>query len=261
MIVSVKDFEALKILFYPDFSALTRNSLVDLIGHSLVCLFVGFGFYRNMEGRSEDHDPIEIFIHAIIQTLLLALVIGVTALPMIQQVRETAFGSSWVFSILPRWLSYGDFGNYYCSLFFLCIFYLSFHISILITSLVSDNTSLLFPMKQFQKTRFFMNTIFVLLNASLVYYLQNYLQGWSGQSDFLLVDHILIDRMVPVLGLMMVWVVFRYTGKSEQLKVFEHQQVFYHNRVFFNIWRGFSLFVVPVLVVLAWFVSYWFKGS
>lgn len=261
VIIGVQDFQALKILFYPDFSALNRNSAISLVGHSMVCLFIGFGFYQNLKDTSEDNDPIEIFIHALIQTLCLAVVIGIMALPMIQQVSETAFGFNWVFSILPRWLSYGKFGTYYCCVFFLAIFLLGFHISVILLDLLGNIKNHLVPPKDQWKFPKLIDALFVALSGGMVFLLQRSTRGWSGQSFLLWLDYTFINVFLPALGLIMIWVVFRYTKPSEQIKVFEYQKVFYHNRVFFKIWRFFSVIIVPLMVLSAWSISLYFKGN
>lgn len=251
IILSVRDYEALKILFYPDFSALNRHSLVDMIGHAMACLFVGLGFYRMLKVNART-DFIEIFINAVIQALTLAVLIGVMALPMIDQVSETAFGSNWIFTILPRWLSYGTHGYYYCGLFFLAISYVSFHVCVTIWRVLNHNILIVLNLGKKPKVRWIGNFLFIFFGSTLVFSMQNSLGGWAGQSLLLSMDHMVIDFGLPVIALLLIWLVFRYTKKSEQSFVFEQQQLFYHNRFFFRIWQVISLVVVPGVIALSW---------
>ena len=252
VILSVNDFEGLKALFYPDFSALTTKSLQLAIGHSLACLFIGVGFYNRLARKESEIDSIELFIRAIVQTIALAMLIGVMALPMIQQVSETPFGSNWIFEILPRWLSYGSYGNYYCSLFFLMMSFIGFYISILLFDIISKNLKLPELLKNSSASKNTMSVFIVVTNALVILLFQKSLQGWSGQSLLLSVDHIVVDLVMPLIALIILWVVFRYTKKRERMTVFSHQQVFFHNRFFFQIWEKTALVLVPFLIILSW---------
>lgn len=250
----VSDFSGLKILFYPDFMALNANSLSSIFGHTLLCLLIGLGFYRQHLNACENTDVIELFIRASIQTLAIAIMVGVMALPMIEQVSETPFGSNWLFLILPRWLSYGDFGNYYCSLFFLCLAFLALFIGVSLISVMDSNLKMLFHQHPKKKVQWTMAALFTWISAALVVFLQNHVQGWSGQSLMIAVDEIVVDYLLPLLALAMVWVTFRYTQDHERLTVFHHQQLFYHSRSFFKIWERITVLLVPILILTAWFL-------
>ena len=251
IILSVQDYNALKNLFYPDFSALNSQSLSQLVGHATASLFVGLGFYKLLKVEAKV-DLVEIFINAIIQALCLAVLIGVMALPMIDQVSETAFGSNWIFTILPRWLSYGKHGYYFCALFFLSICYVSFHVSVLIWRILNHNVLLSLNLSSNQKLRWISNISFLIISAVVVYFMQRNFSGWSGQSLLLTIDNIIVVLCLPVISLMLLWIVFRYSRKSEQSLVFEQQQLFYHNRYFFKIWRVVALGFVPFIIILGW---------
>ncbi|MEM7646258.1 MAG: hypothetical protein AAF203_05065, partial [Pseudomonadota bacterium] len=254
-LVGVNNFEALKTLFYPDFSALSRHSLSALIGHSLASLFIGFGFYGLVTKTSGPFDTIELFIQAIIRCLVVAIVIGVMALPMIEQVSETPFGTTWLFEILPRWLSYGQFGYYYCSLFFLVLCLLSLHICVALHVVIKNNMTLFHRAKYQPLTGLLTNTSFLVLNGIVVVVMQNNLLGWSGQSLLLSLDTAVVNFLIPLYSLMMIWVIYRYTKSYEREAVFSHQQVFFHNRFFYKIWERSTLWVVPILILLGWILT------
>lgn len=255
IILLLNDFEGLKTLLYPDFLAITTDSLLAAVGQSLACLFIGLGFYNKFNDVDKSIDSIELFVRAIMMALIVAIIVGVMALPMIEQVSELPFGSNWIFQILPRWLSYGFYGNYYCGVFFLSLGLLSFFVSVVLHVLISDNTRKMIRLSRGSKSLIFLNVSFVALNAAMILILQNQLHGWSGQSLLLNVDGFVVHWALPFLALMMIWVLNRYTKQSERLAVFEKQQIFFHSRFFYSIWEKFVFFLVPGLIVAGWVLS------
>ena len=250
----VDNFDGLKLLFYPDFFALKSTSLLSLVGHSMASLFIGFGFYNRLFKEEEDVDTIEIFIRALILAIILAVVVGVMALPMIDQVSETPFGSNWIFEVLPRWVSYGEFGSYYCSLFYLSLSFLSLFVVVVLFKLISENLKLLINLKRGAFLRTAIDVSFFLINTLVIFFLQKNLTGWSGQSLLIMVDDWVFHFLLPLFSLVIIWVMFRYTNRMERLAVFEKQQVFYHNSIFYSIWEKLAFFVVPTVIVAAWLV-------
>lgn len=244
----------LKVLLYPDFASLTPQSLLGVIGHSLVCLGIGLGFYDSSLFKNSKVDPINIFIMSVLQVIVVAVLVGTMALPMMEQVSEYPFGSSWIFEILPRWLSYGDFGYYYCWLFFMTFSFLGAYLSLVFMDLLVKNMSLFNVNIKSVKYQKVWNALFVLVSATVVMLLQRSLSGWSGQGTLLVVDSLLIHWGMPLLALLMVWFAFRYTSRKERMSIFSQQQVFFHSQVIFNIWEKYSRWLIPSLILLSWFL-------
>lgn len=255
IVISVQDFQSLKALLYPDFTSLSMGTWRKVVGHTLICLLIGVGFYDVSLFKENRRDPIEIFVRAIIQTLFLCLLVGVMAVPMIEKVNDLPFGSNWIFEILPRWLSYSQYGNYYCFLFFVAIGLIALYICVMFTNLISRNLKLLFQATKPGLVRYLVDIAFVVINGLVVILIQSSLKGWAGQSLFIQVDSFLVDGMVPLLALIMLWIVFRYTSKSERMRVFEKQQVLFHSRAFFRTWEWVAMYFVPTIIILAWFLG------
>jgi neurotransmitter:Na+ symporter, NSS family len=251
-ILSIESYSGIKILLYPDFSALNSSSLISIIGHGLSSLFIGIGFYDHSIFKKLKKDPIDIFIHIILQTLVLSFFVGLMVLPLIEQVGEIPYGAHFIFDILPRWLAYGQFGQYYNLLYFLSLSYLCLYLSVFLSHLLNKNASLLYAKITKKNIKFFFNIAFVILNIGVVFLLQIKMGSWQAQSFLLKIDNILINVLMPILALLMIWFVFRYTLPQERVEVFSKQQVFFHNRVFFNLWQKLSLLLVPTLIIVSW---------
>lgn len=255
IILSVNDYDGLKILFYPDFLALNLESLQLAIGHALICLFVGLGLYQNSFQKSEVKDPIELFIRVVVLNLFLAVLVGVVALPMIEQASEVPVGSRWLFEVLPRWLSYGEFSNYYCLLYFFGLLLISFYISLSLIQLVTYNFQRVYSLTS--SKRIFIQLLSTCISGGLIFSLQKRLFGWTGQGLFVQIDSLLVDWMMPLLSLLVLWFVWNYVSRQEQRDVFNQQQVFFHNHIFFEFWRKTSFYVIPALILLALFFGFW----
>ncbi len=251
VIISVTDYEGFKILLYPDFSDLGYKSLLLAIGHSLVSLLVGLGFYNYSFFYRTPTDPIELFIRSLVQVLLLSLFIGILALPMIQEVSETPFGSNWIFEILPRWLAYGEYGQYYSLLFFFALSFIGFFVTVsILTRIESASIKRKYDSKKpFLKV--FLLLLFILFSATILFFMQGQLMGWSGQSLLLEYDFILVNLFLPLIALIILILVFQFTSRSEREAVFNQQKVFFHNQVFFKIWQFTALYVTPLILVCA----------
>ena len=257
IVTYMSDYEGLKILFYPDFSGLTKQSLQYAIGHSLACLFVGFGFYDIPMIRSQKKDPIDVFVMSILQVLLLALFVGVITLPVIETVSEKTFGVVWLFEILPRWLSYDQFGYYNCFLFFLAITFICFYVSVLLIHLFNCHVDRVWSSVGKPGLYRLMNFMFVVVNTVVVLYFQTQMNHWASQGFLLNLNFIMIETLIPILALFILFFVFRYTNRKERMEVFSNQQLFYHNHVFFRLWKVMAFFGIPLVIVASWLLN-WF---
>jgi neurotransmitter:Na+ symporter, NSS family len=249
VILSVNDYNGLRVLFYPDFVSLNYQSLQSAIGHSLLCLLIGLGFYRQSILNSGERDPIELFIRLIVQNLFLVILVGVMAFPMIEEASEIPIGSRWLFEVMPRWLSYGEFANYYCFLYFFALFFLSFFLCVSFFQTMTSHIKNVYKLPSWAKL--LLSGLFVLLSALILLLLQEGLAGWAGQSLYVFIDNIVVNWVLPVISLLLLLFVFVYLSRSEQREVFNHQQVFFHNQVFFKVWRFMALVIVPFLIVLS----------
>ncbi len=255
VIVSVTDYEGFKILLYPDFSELKLQSLLLAIGHSLMSLLVGLGMYNYRFFYSSPIDHVHLFIKSLAQVLLLSLFIGVMALPMIEEVSETPFGSNWIFEILPRWLAYGEFGYYYCFLFFVALAYMSFYVSLTLLSRLNEMVSRYFNKRSSVLVQGAFVFIGLVSTSLFLYFSQSHIMGWSGQSLLLKYDFILVNLVLPIIALFILILVFQFSTKKERELIFSQQKVFFHNQVFFTIWQNTAIYLTPFLIVLA-FIFY-----
>ncbi|MEM7645674.1 MAG: hypothetical protein AAF203_02080 [Pseudomonadota bacterium] len=256
---SVNDYSGFKVLLYPNFSALSSSSLLFALGHSLASLFVGYGFFQDRFLKLREGDLIDIFVLAILQCLTGAILAGAMILPMVQQISEFPIGTSWLFEILPRWMSYGPYGDYYSCLFFGVLSILSVQLVYQLGQLIpaSFKPSI---RKFFAKKNLLPLSFFVFVQTGLMVIYGNQLSSWGGQYWLLKFDHFLFNGVMSLIALSLVGLLFTVTNQKERREIFARQQIFFHSRVFFRIWELVTLFVVPSLILLAWGL-FFFRGS
>lgn len=248
VIIATQSYEGFKLLLYPDFSNLTVRSLLSAISHALISVWVGVGLYRSPLFDRLKTDPIQLYVRSLVQAFILSLVIGAMAVPMIEAVSGMPLGAGWLFEILPRWLAYGSYGLYYCMLFFLALSCISLYASIQILLLLDQSVT---PGLS-EKYLWFRRVFYFLALSFSVYHAQLSLRGWNGQLLLLRYDFVLLDLIVPFIGLLILILALLLTRSSDRRAVFSQQKVFYHNDVFFKIWSWAVHFVTPLAIVMAW---------
>ena len=248
-------WEGLKTLFYPDFFQLTPSALVQAIGHSLVTLFFGVGWLKRMSSQSGEYDLVELGIQACFISIFLGVFSGLMALPMMEQLSETPFGADWLFSILPRWMLYGRFGNYYCSLFFAALALISFFLLRLAAKVSIENLRGYpkFYFGSLYKTFFIANALFAVALSLLIH--QKDRAGWFGPRFLFEVDHFFIDILVPLEALLLLGMLFSVTTYGERTGVFAKQKVFYHMEYFYRLWRLSCRWLIPLVILGAWLLT------
>ena len=251
ILLSITGYEGLKALFYPDFSQLNRKSLLLSVGHVLVCMFVSLNFFNSRLFIENKRDPVRVVIHGIIQSMIVALFIGVFALPMVQQTSDISFGASWIFDMLPRWLSYSHYGYYYCFLFYSSMSFILFYLSVIcLRNSIFPVKSLVSTSVNFLETKIVFFCGIAVLAGTLVFYGQS-LRTWWGRSLFVTMDNIYVNWMLPGLACATVWLMFNYTNKKQREELFHKQQVFFHSTYFFRVWEYVAKYVVTGVVVSA----------
>ncbi|MCB0378387.1 MAG: hypothetical protein KDD33_07835, partial [Bdellovibrionales bacterium] len=244
----VTNMEAIKGLFYPDFNSLRASAFLEALGHSLLLLVITLGIYRFSVFNRKIVDPVQLSVQVVLQVMACSLLTGTMAIPMLSEVNESPFGMSWIFEVLPRWLSYGDFGNYYCLLFFSSFFVMLIYLSVILLRTFQKLS------KDFHRLQVASSLVSPLVLAFIVdlgFYLEmnkDNWQGWWGQGWLNSLEIVYIQFAMPAMALVFIWFLFSFTNEKERQLVFTRQQIFYHSRVFFKSWQVILKFVIPPLI-------------
>jgi NSS family neurotransmitter:Na+ symporter len=132
--------EALRFLFYPDFSKLTSSSMIHALGHVFFTLSIGFGTMITFGSylNENTHIPSAGFKVTTMDTMI-SLFAGLLIFPMALGAAFSQSGPEVLFRTLPRLLQVSNGGYVYGVAFFLCLYLASLGASIgLLESIVSN---------------------------------------------------------------------------------------------------------------------------
>lgn len=133
--------DALRFLFYPDFSKLTLSSLMHALGHVFFTLSVGFGTMVTFGSymRDQDHVPTAGFRVATVDTLI-SLVAAVMIFPIAFQVSDVPLTDPvLLFQAIPRFLADIRGGTWFGLAFFVCLYLAALNASIGLLEAVLSN--------------------------------------------------------------------------------------------------------------------------
>lgn len=134
-------YDALRFLFYPDFSKLTPASLIHATGHMFFTLSVGFGTMVTFGSymREGDHTPTTGFRVAVIDTVI-SMIAVVMIFPIAFQASNVPLTDpALLFEVLPRYMSGLSGGKIFGLLFFLCLYLASLNATIGLLEVVVSN--------------------------------------------------------------------------------------------------------------------------
>lgn len=135
--------EAIRFLFYPDFSKLQWASLGQAVGHILFTLSVGFGTMVTFGGylRDSDHIPTAGFRVSAVDTFI-SLMAGLLVFPIVFQMSPSLSADpSILFDALPRFFGSIPFGVFFGFCFFVCLYMAAVGASLGLMEVVSSNVS------------------------------------------------------------------------------------------------------------------------
>ncbi len=118
-------YEALRFLFYPDFSKLTTTAVIQALGHALFTLSLGFGAMIAYGSylKPEIHLPSEALVVASIDTLL-SLCAGMLIFPIVFTAHvDSTTGPALLFKTLPVLFGQLPLGYWVAIAFFVCLYF------------------------------------------------------------------------------------------------------------------------------------------
>lgn len=132
---------ALRFLFYPDFSKLNSSSLISAIGHVMFTLSVGFGAMVTFGSymHEGEHVPTAGFRVALTDSFI-SILAGLLVFPMALQVSHARLTDpTLIFEALPGFFMSTKTGNAFGLIFFLCLYIASLGASIGLLEVVVSN--------------------------------------------------------------------------------------------------------------------------
>lgn len=244
--------DALRFLFYPDFSKLTWSSMSHAMGHVFFTLSVGFGTMVTFGSylKESDHIPTAGFRVALMDTFL-SLISGLLIFPIVLQASNIPLTDpGLLFEALPRFLSTTQGGALFGFAFFLCLYLAALGASIgLLEVIVSNGVD----QKRVGRNQASwgagaMTLLFAMGPALSGSVFKNVKIGGKGILEF--VDSALINWCLPLIAFGMSLALSYGMKKSDQERHFIDKEKI-ESQILFPHWVFFLRFVVPSLIGLA----------
>lgn len=243
--------EALRFLFYPDFSKLNFSSLIHAIGHVLFTLSVGFGTMVTFGSylRDREHIPTAGFRVTVIDTFI-SLFAGLLIFPVALFVSQVPLTDpSLLFESLPIFFRDIPFGDVLGLIFFISLYLASLAATIGLFETVVSNSLHQFKITRLQASwgvagLIFLISLFPALSSS-------FFEGYRffGKSVLELFDALIVSWILPIVALVTLWTLRRGLKEKEKeahfidpLKV-ESIALYPH-------WKFAITWLVPGLIIL-----------
>lgn len=196
--------QALRFLFYPNFSKLNSSSLVSALGHVLFTLSVGFGTMVTFGSymHQDDHVPTAGFRVALTDTVI-SLLAGLLVFPMALQVSEFRLTDpTMIFEALPRYFMASKAGSIFGLIFFLCLYIASLGASIGLLEVVVSNVVDRFRFLERKRAAVLASGLAFLIATIPAFSSSNLRQVQiSGRGLLESIDTILITWVLPLVAL------------------------------------------------------------
>jgi NSS family neurotransmitter:Na+ symporter len=252
--------DALRFLFYPDFTKLTWSSLLHALGHVFFTLSVGFGTMVTFGSylNEQTHLPSAGFRVTAMDTLI-SLFAGLLIFPLLVGASVKAAGPELLFQTLPKLLQSLDNGFLFGMAFFLCLYLAALGASIgLLESLVAnvlDITGL--PRSQATWLTGLAAFAFAIVPALSTSTLASVEIGGHGLLEIL--DTVLINGLLPLAALGIALAVSRRLKKAQVESEFLNDdsiatRKMYAHWIFAMRWLAPSVIIFAFLLAFAGFV-------
>jgi NSS family neurotransmitter:Na+ symporter len=242
--------EAIRFLFYPDFSKLTGTAVIEALGHALFTLSLGFGAMVVFGSylRPEIHIPSEAFYIAGIDTLL-SLVAGILTFSIVFSSHvDSAVGPSLLFKTMPVLFGQLAMGYWVAIAFFTSLYFAALSASIaLFEGLVSffmDERKLSRPQAAYRVASVIILLAFIsAFSGSLFKHVK------IGERGILeIIDQVIINWTIPIVALGLILFMGLRVPDSARKDEFVDTKSLVTVRLYAT-WRNTVKYVVPTLLV------------
>lgn len=243
--------DALRFLFYPDFSRLTPYSLLQAIGHVFFTLSVGFGTMVTFGSylNEKTHIPSAGFRVTAMDTMI-SLFAGLLIFPLLASANLKSADPELLFQTLPRLLAGLDNGFVFGLAFFICLYLAALGASIGLLESVVANVLELTNIRRLQAT--WLVGVVAFLMAVLPALSTSVLGGVSfrGHGLLELLDGILVNWMLPLAALG-VSIAVATQLPSERLESEFINDDSAATRKLYSHWRFAMRWMAPTIILLA----------
>lgn len=243
--------EALRFLFYPDFSQLKASSLGQALGHVFFTLSIGFGTMVTFGSylREKSYIPIAGFRVSMVDSLI-SIFAGVLIFPLALVSSQAIQGPDLLFRTVPVLVTRIEGGGIFAIGFFLCLYLAALGASMGLLETISANFRDVSRWTRgravlLAATLCFGFAIFPALSSTL---LSEVRIGSMGVLEFL--DTFIINWLLPIAALLISQVVLYFINEKVKKEQFEDEESLAPMRLYSH-WRLALKWIVTPLILLA----------
>lgn len=250
---------ALRFLFYPNFSEVTADTFIRVLGHVFFTLSVGMGAMVVFGGylQSQEYVPRTAFKIAVLE-ITVSLFIGLLIFPaLFNMEQQQDMGPNILFKILPYLFETIGLGKLFGVFFFIC-----FYVAVLSASIMLLETSVanLIERRKAARTK----TAWMITGVTFVLALPVVLSdSWLKDVRYFdldilkLYDKTLVETILPLVVLGMALLVGYGMTKEKKEAEFVHEEEIDSDKLFRN-WMFLIRWFVPIVTIFAIVISFLF---
>jgi NSS family neurotransmitter:Na+ symporter len=248
--------QALRFLFYPDFSKLQLSSPLHAIGHVCFTLSVGFGSMVTFGSylKDSDHIPTAGFRVTILDTIL-SLFAGLLLFPIVLQASNIPLTDPrLLFEALPKFLLQMPGGVLFGFAFFICLYLAALGASIGLLEVIVSNIVDRLKIKRVSAT-WISGAAALLLGIFPAMSSSTFDKVRLGGKPLLeILDGFLINLFLPLIALGMAWVVGSGMMKAQKEKLFVDLTKI-ESVALFPYWTWFMRWLIPIVIAAAFILQ------
>lgn len=241
--------EALRFLFYPDFSKLTVASLAHAIGHMCFTLSIGFGMMVTFGSyiRGNSYIPAMGFRVATLDWVL-SLLVGIIIFPIVLVTSFQGSGPDLLFQTVPSFLETSSGGHLLGFGFFVCLYLAALGASLGLLEGIVANVLERFPKTNRVKASQRVGAVCLLL-AIFPALSTTFLSQWTVAGKGLLefTDRVLIDLLLPLSALIVSQIVIHKVNRKKLEEEFLFEETPTAKKMFHH-WIFVLKWIVPIVV-------------
>jgi len=244
--------EALRFLFYPDFSKLQLSSPLHAIGHVCFTLSVGFGTMVTFGSylKDSDHIPTAGFRVTVVDTLL-SLFAGLLLFPIVLQASNIPLTDpGLLFEALPRFLSQTPGGVLFGFMFFICLYLAALGASIGLLEVIVSN--LVDRTKMSRTWAAWICGVAALVIGVVPALSSTFFNGvrFQGKALLEILDGLLINLFLPLIAVGVAWVISSGLSSKEKERLFVQTEKI-ESVALYPHWKWMLKWGIPFIVGIA----------
>jgi neurotransmitter:Na+ symporter, NSS family len=243
--------EALRFLFYPDFSKLTGTSIIEALGHALFTLSLGFGTMVAYGSylKTEVHLPTEAVFVTAIDTVL-SLCAGVLIFPIVFSAHvDSGTGPALLFKTMPVLVGQLPLGYWVGVAFFVCLYFAALSASI---AIFEGLVAYFIDEKQMKRT----NASYIVAGITFMLALVSALSSSAfknirvGERGVLeIIDQVIINWTIPIVTLGVILYMGYRVPDEDKKAAFVDQKSLVSVRLY-PTWVATIKYLVPALLIM-----------